>query len=77
MPSRKDAPLWKPKNQSYDHRNLHRDLTHYRIQITREADGWHIDYIDYELKNPRSHGGGPHHVVDATTGAILKKRYEQ
>jgi hypothetical protein len=37
-------------------------------------DGWHIDY---QLKNPLSNGGGPHYVIDAATGAIVSKRYEQ
>ena len=52
----------------------YRDLSGYRIQIVLETDGWHIDY---DLKNPRLKGGGPHYVVDASTGAILSKRYEQ
>ena len=52
----------------------YRDLTGYRIQIVLESDGWHIDY---DLKDPRLKGGGPHYVVDASTGAILSKRYEQ
>jgi len=39
-----------------------------------EADGWHVDYI---LKDERARGGGPHYVIDAHTGGILSKRYEQ
>jgi hypothetical protein len=50
------------------------DLTPYEIRINWEPDGWHIDY---ELRNRRLHGGGPHYVIDATTGRIAKKRYEQ
>jgi hypothetical protein len=50
------------------------DLAGYRIQLPLEADGWHVDY---ELKDPRLKGGGPHYLIDATTGAILAKRYEQ
>ena len=38
------------------------------------AHGWHIDYW---LKNPNLNGGGPHYIIDATSGAILQKRYEQ
>lgn len=53
---------------------VYRDLSPYRIQLALEADGWHVDY---ELKNSRLHGGGPHYVIDAQTGAILSKRYEQ
>ena len=50
------------------------DLTPYRIQLALEADGWHVDY---ELKDPRQKGGGPHYIIDAASGAILSKRYEQ
>src|SRR5436305_90002 len=39
-----------------------------------EEDGWHVDY---ELKDPRLKGGGPHYVIDRFNGAILSKRYEQ
>ena len=52
----------------------YRDLSSYRIQLVLEADGWHIDY---ELKDPHLKGGGPHYVIDASTGAIVAKRYEQ
>jgi hypothetical protein len=52
----------------------YRDLTPYRIQLVLEDDGWHIDY---DLKDPRLKGGGPHYVIDASTGTILLKRYEQ
>ena len=53
---------------------VYRDLSVYLIQISLEADGWHIDY---ELKNPKLCGGGPHYVIDAATGAIASKRYDQ
>ncbi len=39
-----------------------------------ESDGWHVDY---NLKDPRLKGGGPHYVIDAASGAILSKRYAQ
>lgn len=51
-----------------------RDLTVYRIQLVLEPDGWHVDY---ELKDPRLKGGGPHYVIDAVRGVIVSKRYEQ
>jgi len=50
------------------------DLAHYRIQIVLEDDGWHVDY---ELKNSKHKGGGPHYVIDPRSSAILSKRYEQ
>jgi hypothetical protein len=52
----------------------YRDLSPYRIQLVLEGDGWHVDY---ELKDPRLKGGGPHYIIDAITGAIVSKRYEQ
>ena len=50
------------------------DLTSYCIEIALEADGWHVDF---ELKNPQLNGGGPHYVIESSTGVILAKRYEQ
>jgi len=53
---------------------FYRDLSVYRILLVLESDGWHIDY---ELKDPKQKGGGPHYVIDAVSGAILAKRFEQ
>jgi len=50
------------------------DHSVYRIQLVLEEDGWHVDY---ELKDPRLKGGGPHYLIDAITGSIVSKRYEQ
>jgi hypothetical protein len=52
----------------------YRDLSAYRIHVVLEADGWHVDY---ELKDPRSKGGGPHYIIDPVTSVIVAKRYEQ
>jgi hypothetical protein len=52
----------------------YRDLSLYRIHLTLETDGWHIDY---ELKDPKLKGGGPHYLIDPNTGAIVWKKYEQ
>src|SRR4051794_17673670 len=57
-----------------DAQKAYRDLTRYRITLVLEADGWHIDY---DLTKPGVAGGGPHYLVDALTGAIISKRYEQ
>jgi hypothetical protein len=57
-----------------DAQKVYRDLSIYRIQLVLEDDGWHVDY---DLRDSRHKGGGPHYVIDATSGAILSKRYEQ
>jgi hypothetical protein len=57
-----------------DAAKVYRDLSPYAIRLSLEPDGWHVDY---ELKDPRLKGGGPHYVIDSATGAILAKRYEQ
>ena len=57
-----------------DATKVYRDLTSYRIQLVLEADGWHVDY---ELNDQKHVGGGPHYIIDAVTGAIVSKRYEQ
>jgi hypothetical protein len=53
---------------------VYRDLSRYNIRLALEADGWHVDY---ELKDRKWKGGGAHYIIDAATGAILSKRYEQ
>jgi hypothetical protein len=50
------------------------DLGPYCIRLALEEDGWHVDY---ELKDPRLKGGGPHYIIDPVTGVIRSKRYEQ
>lgn len=50
------------------------DLFDYCVRLSLEYDGWHVDY---ELRDPRMKGGGPHYVLDPATGTILTKRYEQ
>ena len=50
------------------------DLTGYRIILSLEADGWHVDY---DLTAPMTAGGGPHYVIDPNDGKIISKRYEQ
>lgn len=57
-----------------DAEKVYGDLTPYRISLALEADGWHVDY---DLKDPQTNGGGPHYVIDPTTGTIRSKRYEQ
>jgi hypothetical protein len=50
------------------------DLSGYRVTVILESDGWHIDY---ELKDSTLEGGGPHYVIDLSSGEIVSKRYEQ
>ena len=57
-----------------DGEKVYRDLSRFDIRVALEADGWHVDYL---LKDERARGGGPHYVIDALTGGILSKRYEQ
>ena len=57
-----------------DAARAYRDLSVYRIHLVLEPDGWHIDY---ELKDPKLKGGGPHYIIDRSTGVIISKRYEQ
>ena len=44
------------------------------IHLLLEEDGWHVDY---ELKDPRFKGGGPHYLIDPYTGVIRSKKYHQ
>lgn len=57
-----------------DAERVYRDLSPYRASIALEQDGWHVDY---ELKDLRLQGGGPHYVIDPGDGSILTKQYEQ
>jgi hypothetical protein len=57
-----------------DAESVYRDLSGYRIVLALETDGWHVDY---ELKSPTALGGGPRYIIDAGTGVIASKRYEQ
>jgi len=50
------------------------DLGPYRIQLSLEVDGWHVDY---EPKDPRLKGGGPHYLIDPYTGIIRSRKYQQ
>lgn len=50
------------------------DLSPYRIRMALEGEEWHVDF---ELRDANLNGGGPHYVIDARTGEILSKRYEQ
>ena len=52
----------------------YRDLSNFRIMLSLEEDGWHIDY---HLKSQTAAGGGPHYVIDANTGTIVRKKYSQ
>jgi hypothetical protein len=57
-----------------DAESVYRDLSDMKIILTLRGDVWHVDY---ELTDPLSAGGGPHYVIDANTGAIVSKHYDQ
>ncbi len=44
------------------------------LKAVLHEDGWHIEYQQWR---PRHTGGGPHYVIDATTGDIVSKKYYQ
>ena len=50
------------------------DMSIYRIEISVDAGRWSVSY---RINRPRMAGGGPHYLIDATTGAILDKKYYQ
>ena len=53
---------------------VYHDLSAFQITLALHPDGWHVDY---DLNKPLTAGGGPHYVIDAATGVIKSKRYEQ
>jgi hypothetical protein len=57
-----------------DATRMYRDLSRYEIRIRLEDDGWHVEY---SLLHKRLHGGGPHYIINASTGDITSKRYYQ
>jgi hypothetical protein len=57
-----------------DAEKVYRDLSRYHIRLALEVDGWHVDY---DLKDTRARGGGPHYVIDPVSGQIISRRYEQ
>lgn len=50
------------------------DLDGLTLEVSLADDGWHVDYW---VREPRVAGGGPHYIIDAQTGAILSKKYNQ
>ncbi len=57
-----------------DAERVYRDLVPYRVRLELDQDGWHVDY---ELINRQAQGGGAYYVIDAQSGKISKKKYEQ
>ena len=57
-----------------DAERVYKDLERFRITLYLEPDGWHVEY---RLNKPFVAGGGPYYLIDATTGAILSKKYYQ
>ena len=57
-----------------DAQSVYGDLSVFQIRISLENDGWHVDY---ELKDRHLKGGGPHYIINSSSGTIVSKRYEQ
>lgn len=56
----------------------YQDLSRFRIEISLEDDGWHVTYRIKQRNGSRFlTGGGPHYVIDATTGVIVTAKYYQ
>lgn len=45
------------------------------LEASLRDDGWHLKYSP--KRDGYRTGGGPHYVIDATTGVILSKTYYQ
>ena len=52
------------------------ELSRFRIEITREPDGWRVVYHFVPAARFET-GGGPHYLISLDTGAILDKKYYQ
>ena len=55
----------------------YQDLDNLRREVRLEDGKW---FVEYRLDFPagmRVAGGGPHYVIDATTGEIISKKYYQ
>jgi hypothetical protein len=57
-----------------DAQSVYGDLSGFKITLTPSSEGWQVDY---DLTDPMSAGGGPHYVIDAYSGAIRSRRYDQ
>jgi hypothetical protein len=57
-----------------DAERAYHDLSAYRVLVSLEEDGWHVEY---ELNNPRLNGGGPNYIIDPVSGEIVSKVYNQ
>jgi hypothetical protein len=52
---------------------VYKKLDHYEVRSELKDDGWHIDYLLPKAMD----GGGASYVIDARSGAILTKKYQQ
>lgn len=57
-----------------DAERVYSELYLYRITLRLETDGWRVDF---EFKDEDAQSGGPHYLIDSTTGMIKWKQYEQ
>ena len=50
------------------------DLSPYTVTARLDGGSW---LVDYDLTDETLLGGGPHFVIDASSGEITARRYEQ
>lgn len=52
------------------------DMSRFRIEVRQDGSEWYIDYRFVPAARFQT-GGGPHYIINAHTGDIVSKRYEQ
>ncbi|MFO0805225.1 MAG: hypothetical protein U0791_19140 [Gemmataceae bacterium] len=55
----------------------YRDLSHLKREVKLQGGMWSVEYRLNFPPGSRVAGGGPHYVIDATTGEIVSKVYHQ
>jgi hypothetical protein len=55
-------------------RSVYGDLAPYVVSVRLQGGRWRVDY---DLADATAVGGGPHFLIDAATGEIVERRYEQ
>lgn len=53
---------------------IYRDITIYTVKAVFKENQW---FIDFDITDPTTAGGGPHYIINAMNGVIVSFRYEQ